>query len=476
MQKQKSKRFLIKRSRLALFFTDLTSLAISFFLAITLRGWLNQLINTPLEPIKGFWPLIALNVFLILVILAFMGLYKGYGIVAVVELRKLTVSIFISYIIFAFSAYLIGQGARLSRLVFIFSLLFCLILVPLSRFVIYNRFSKYKSWGENVVLIGSMDQLIDINNSLQKSKRLGFNPIAFLSTSDAKENLASLNGFPVDIFSIDRCKELTAAGINFAFYTSTEVSQNDPILNEICQLFPTVYFVLPGSSLSSLWVEVTDLLGRPTLKVRYYLLIDFYNHLKRIIEVAIVLLFSIISLPITALLAFLVYQEDGGPVFFKQDRVGKNGKIFGLMKFRTMVPNAESILASYLAANPKANEEYLEFHKLEKDPRVTKIGKFLRKFSLDEIPQCINVIKGDMNLVGPRAYMPHELDLSDETTQTILRVRPGMTGWWQVMGRNEATFSDRKKLDMYYITNWSIWIDYYILLKTGWVILSGQGK
>lgn len=476
MQEQKIKHNWISRSRLALVFIDLVSLAISFFLAITLRIWLNPLIKTPLEPIQGFWPLIVLNIFLIVVIFAFMGLYRGYGIVAVVELRKLTESLVFSYVIFAFSAYLIGQGARLSRLVFIFSLIFCLILVPLSRFVIYNRFSKYKSWGEKVVIIGSIDQLIEINHSLQKSKRLGFNPVSFLSTSQEKIDPRRIEGSLVETFSIQRCKELTNAGINFAFYTSKELSQEDPILNEICQQFSTVYYVLPGSSLSSLWVDVTDLLGRPSLKVRYYLLADFYNYLKRIIEVTIVLLFSIISLPITALLALLIYQEDGGPVFFKQDRVGKNGKIFSLLKFRTMVPDAESILASYLVANPKANEEYQEFHKLEKDPRVTNIGKFLRKFSLDEIPQCINVIKGDMNLVGPRAYMPHELDLNDETTLAILRVRPGMTGWWQVMGRNEASFEDRKKLDMYYITNWSIWVDYYILLKTGWVVISGEGK
>jgi lipopolysaccharide/colanic/teichoic acid biosynthesis glycosyltransferase len=172
----------------------------------------------------------------------------------------------------------------------------------------------------------------------------------------------------------------------------------------------------------------------------------------------------------------MIYLEDKGPVFYTQDRLGQNGKPFKLLKFRTMVMNAESILDQYLDENPEARNEYVQFHKLEKDPRVTRVGAILRKFSFDEVPQFLNVLHGDMNLVGPRAYMVHELDLKDETTKTILRVRPGVTGWWQVMGRNEATFTDRQRLDVYYIYNWSLWTDYYILIKTFWIILSGQGK
>lgn len=475
MQNQTKKNVQRNKSTWVLILIDLISIGLSFFLAIAIRELLNPVIHTPLEPIKGYWPLILLNVLIIFVIFTFQGLYRGYGTVAVVELRDLTQSLLIAYVILAFSAYLVGQGARLSRIVFVLSLVFCLFFVPLLRFMVYNLFSKNKSWGVKVIVIGTYEELQNITSRLSTSRRLGFNPVILLCTSPSLEK-KTFQGIPIQTFSNKVCRELSMSGINICFYASKELSGKDPVLNEICQIFPTVYYALPESNLSSLWVNVTDLLGRPTLEVRYYLLTPFYNHLKRFIEFVAVALFLLISLPITLILALLIYLEDKGPIFFTQDRLGLNGKTFKLIKFRTMVPDAESILNEYLASNPNAKKEYDEFHKLEKDPRVTKIGGFLRKFSLDEIPQFLNVINGDMNLVGPRAYMVHELDLNDETTQTILRVRPGVTGWWQVMGRNESTFVNRQKLDMYYITNWSTWVDYYILIKTVWVVISGQGK
>ncbi len=475
MQNQTKKKVQRNQSTWVLILIDLISIGLSFFLAVAIRELLNPVINTPLEPIKGYWPLILLNALIIFVIFTFQGLYRGYGTVAVVELRDLTQSLLIAYVILAFSAYLVGQGARLSRVVFILSLVFCLFFVPLFRFITYNLFSKNKSWGVKVAVIGTFEELQNITSRLSTSRRLGFNPVVLLCTSPSLEK-KTFQGIPIKAFSNKVCRELSMSGVNICFYASKELSEKDAVLNEICEVFPTVYYALPESNLSSLWVDVTDLLGRPTLEVRYYLLTPFYNHLKRIIEFVAVALVLLITLPITLILALLIYLEDNGPIFFTQDRLGLNGKTFKLIKFRTMVPEAESILQEYLLNNPDAKKEYDEFHKLEKDPRVTKIGGFLRKFSLDEIPQFLNVISGDMNLVGPRAYMVHELDLNDETTQTILRVRPGVTGWWQVMGRNESTFVNRQKLDMYYITNWSTWVDYYILIKTVWVVISGQGK
>ena len=140
-----------------------------------------------------------------------------------------------------------------------------------------------------------------------------------------------------------------------------------------------------------------------------------------------------------------------------------------------MVKNAEEILDTYLNNNPEAYAEYKEFHKLNDDPRITGLGKFLRKYSLDELPQLWNVLRGDMSLVGPRAYMPSELEDIGDFTDNILRVRPGMTGWWQVMGRHTTTFQARLRMDEYYISNWSLWMDLYIFYKTIWVVFGGTG-
>ena len=126
-------------------------------------------------------------------------------------------------------------------------------------------------------------------------------------------------------------------------------------------------------------------------------------------------------------------------------------------------------------SNPAANQEYQIYHKLANDPRVTRVGRFLRKFSLDELPQIWNILSGDLSLVGPRAYLPSECEEMGAYASLILRISPGLTGWWQVMGRHSTTFEERLRLDEYYLSNWSLWLDVFIIIKTVWIILSGKG-
>lgn len=140
-----------------------------------------------------------------------------------------------------------------------------------------------------------------------------------------------------------------------------------------------------------------------------------------------------------------------------------------------MVTDAEEDLATFLENNPTAREEYQKYHKLSVDPRITTVGRFLRKYSLDELPQLWNVLKGEMSLVGPRAYMVSEREEIGDFADIILRVHPGMTGWWQVMGRQTTSFSRRLRMDEYYISNWSPWMDLYIIYKTIWVVIQGTG-
>jgi lipopolysaccharide/colanic/teichoic acid biosynthesis glycosyltransferase len=164
-----------------------------------------------------------------------------------------------------------------------------------------------------------------------------------------------------------------------------------------------------------------------------------------------------------------------GPVIFIQKRMGKNGRIFNLYKFRTMYQDAEGRLDELLKSDWRLLREYQKHHKLKLDPRITPIGKLLRKTSLDEFPQVWNIIKGDMSLVGPRAYLPSELDEMGWSAAMIHQVTPGLTGWWQVMGRHDVSFKERLRLDEYYISNFSLWIDLYILIKTIFVVLRGKG-
>ena len=196
---------------------------------------------------------------------------------------------------------------------------------------------------------------------------------------------------------------------------------------------------------------------------------------KRVIDIIAGLVGTILLIPITigVYIARKILKEDDGPIFYDQLRIGKNGKIFKMYKYRSMVIGADDKLKEYLAENEEAREEYSKYKKLKKDPRITKLGNFLRKTSLDEFPQFINVLKGDMSLVGPRPYLQREKDDMGEYYKYIIQCKPGITGYWQTTGRSGVTFQDRLKMDYDYYQNRNLKIDLKLLGKTNVVKKEG---
>ncbi|MFA7083825.1 MAG: sugar transferase [Arcobacteraceae bacterium] len=198
--------------------------------------------------------------------------------------------------------------------------------------------------------------------------------------------------------------------------------------------------------------------------------------IKFIFEKLLVLCIFPFALLLHLFLTILIKYDSKGSVLFKQKRLGEKKQIFSCYKYRTMYENGEQILKKYLKENPAEIEHYQIYHKYKNDPRITKIGKYLRASSLDEFPQFYNILRGDMNLIGPRPYMLNESDkIGKYNEDTILKVKPGLTGFWQVSGRNKLTFQDRIELDIWYIQNWSLWIDFVIFMKTIKVVLSKIG-
>jgi len=206
-------------------------------------------------------------------------------------------------------------------------------------------------------------------------------------------------------------------------------------------------------------------------------LLDAKNLLiKHLLEKVLVLIILPFMLLVHLLLYSLIKKDSKGKVLFKQKRLGKNGKLFSCYKYRTMYEDNEKMLEEYLEQNPEEIKYYDKYHKYKNDPRITKIGKILRKTSLDELPQFFNVIRGDMNLIGPRPYMENEVyKIQKEHLEIIGNVKPGITGFWQVSGRNHLSFFQRTQLDIWYIQNWSLWIDFVIFLKTIKVVLFKVG-
>lgn len=202
-----------------------------------------------------------------------------------------------------------------------------------------------------------------------------------------------------------------------------------------------------------------------------------YKFTKRIIDIIGSIIGILILIPTTLIiyLARKVLKEDKGPLFYEQLRYGKNGKVFRLYKFRSMCIGADKKLKEYLENNDEAREEFEKTHKLQNDPRITKIGNFLRKSSLDELPQMINILKGDMSFVGPRPVVEKEVEEYGTNKDKFLSVRPGLTGYWQVNGRSNTTYEERIKMELYYVDNCSLWLDIKIFFKTFITVFKKEG-
>lgn len=197
-----------------------------------------------------------------------------------------------------------------------------------------------------------------------------------------------------------------------------------------------------------------------------------YLFLKRGADIILAIMGLIVTIPLFIILIVIIKLEDRGPAFYKHKRVGKHGKNIYIYKFRSMVQNSEEVFKKF---TKEQKEEYEKFYKLENDPRITKVGKFIRKTSLDEIPQLLNILKGDMSFVGPRPVVTNELSKFGENSKLLLSVKPGLTGLWACSGRSDTTYEERVALELYYIQNRSVKLDTICFAKTFKSVLKGRG-
>ncbi|MBI2976593.1 MAG: sugar transferase [Chloroflexi bacterium] len=223
--------------------------------------------------------------------------------------------------------------------------------------------------------------------------------------------------------------------------------------------------------LLSTGLHIKELASVPLIGVNRVRLTGTDVALKKLLDVGLALAALLALAPVMLVVAILVKLDSSGPVLYRRQVMGLNGRQFGALKFRTMHINGDAILA----ANPELMDELATTHKLKGDPRITRVGWVLRKYSLDELPQLFNVIRGDMSLVGPRMISPPELKQYGQWATNLLTVRPGITGLWQVSGRSDVTYEERVRLDMFYVRNYSIWLDLQLIFRTIPVVLSGKG-
>jgi Undecaprenyl-phosphate galactose phosphotransferase WbaP len=248
-----------------------------------------------------------------------------------------------------------------------------------------------------------------------------------------------------------------------------------PIVESLSRTFPRVIVVPDLFGLSTPDVELRDVHNVLALELRQNLLYRRNIIAKRILDLVILVLTLPVTLTAGTLIAAAVWLDGGRPIFFGQDRLGKGGRPFRAWKFRTMVRDADAVLKRALQEDADLRAEWEGSQKLRRDPRLTRVGRVLRRFSMDELPQLWNVLQGRMSLVGPRPIVEEEMPRYGADFDLYRQVLPGLTGLWQVSGRSDTSYAERIWLDTSYVRNWSVWMDLIILARTLWVVLSGIG-
>ena len=453
-------------------FADIISLACAFSFALLASNFLS------LSSIDMARHLFYMPFIISMFIMAFYlrGLYPGFGIDVVEELKTLTYSITIVFALVATLSYLIKGAWDYSRVVFLLSWFISIPLVPLGRSFIKKSFGDKNWWGIPVVIIGAGDTGEKVINSLHKHKYLGLRPV--VAVDDDADKWGYFEDVPV-IGGVNVLPELSQKlGIDHAIIAIQNIPRKklQEWIQDYNKYFPHLLVISDIFGLSSLWVASRDLGGILGLEVQNKLLKRSSKFKKRIFDIILASALSLIALPLISIISICIWLDSKGKIFFKQLRMGINDSRFNIIKFRTMHLDAEKRLNELLKHNPELKAEYEIYHKMKNDPRLTQVGKFLRKFSFDELPQFINVIKGEMSLIGPRAYMPWEKVKMNGHQEIILKVKPGISGLWQVTDRNQSSFEERNLTDVYYISNWSMFLDFYIVARTISVIFLGRGS
>ena len=355
-----------------------------------------------------------------------------------------------------------------SRLWLMSGWVFAGIAVLILRAVHRNRLRKAGLWNVATLLVGNGMTAMDTRLALESERGMGYTiaatieklPEAFLKAGRSWERLCADHGADYVVIALDGA-ELDNAGSSIAQLTRENVPfsispprRNLPILDMAPQ-----YFFSHDIKLLTYNSGLEQPLPR---------------FIKRAFDVTVAGSMLLVLSPVMLVVSLLI-KRDGGTAFYGHPRLGRNGTTFKCLKFRSMIANSQEVLMRHLAANPEAQVEWEADQKLKNDPRITKFGAFIRRTSLDELPQLINVLNGEMSLVGPRPIVTNEVSKYDRDIAHYYRVSPGITGLWQVSGRNDVTYDQRVQMDSWYVRNWSLWHDVAILCKTVPALLNRSG-
>jgi Undecaprenyl-phosphate galactose phosphotransferase WbaP len=448
--------------------SDVVTLILLFWLAVFGRHMV-----TPTYALSSYFDLTP-SILMLIGAFCLQGLYPGALLHPAEEIRRTFNAITLVFLVMASVSFLWRNAETYSRAVFLVTWIAGAPIVLFTRQITRLTLARKEWWGVSAVVLGSGAAAQRVMRGLRTGKR-GVRVMGVLSerpTRDWPEDLPPMLG---DLRRAPILARLRAA--RYAIVAMPELSNLElrRLIQDHCAGFSHVLLIpdLPG--LCSLDISAREVGGEVGFELPQRLFHTDAALIKRSLDLLVSSLAILFLSPLFLLVAAVVKLTSKGPVFFGHKRNGRAGKSFQALKFRTMVHHADRVLAAHLEAHPEDREEWLRDQKLKHDPRVTLIGKWLRRFSLDELPQLFNVLIGNMSLIGPRPIVESEIGKYGQGYALYTRVRPGISGLWQVSGRNNTTYAARVAFDEYYVRNWSIWMDAYILVRTVKVVFTAEG-
>lgn len=399
------------------------------------------------------------------------GLYPGILLPPADEIKKFSICLFFGFCGIGASIF-IDDGAKNERWPMIIGIVsaipVAIVLIPMGREIARRVFGKLRWYGVPAVIYSNGDSCYPVIQRLINRPDYGYKPAIIIDKQATAQTM--YKDIPVFPSSDELLSVIKKTGIKVAILCDYHED-----MDKINSNYRYTLQIPQVQDVNNISTDVRDMGGILGFSSTHNLTKITSLALKRFVDLFLLLISAWATIPLTLVVAFLVKITSKGPVFYGHKRIGKNGKEFKCWKFRSMVIDADKQLEKILAENPEMRKEWERSQKFENDPRVTKIGNFLRKTSIDEIPQFFNVLTGEMSFIGPRPVTKPELEKYGKKADYILSVKPGLSGMWQISGRSETSYEERVTLDSYYIQNWSVWLDMWIILKTVFVVLKGKG-
>lgn len=353
-----------------------------------------------------------------------------------------------------------------------------IILLPLMRLFTKLALNKIGIWQRDTIIIGTGPNAVEAYKAIIGEKNLGCNVVLFIGEVNSDNRKRDILGTPVEYIGLDFLNKHKDKNTQFIIAVENEEyrTRNSWLQSLMSKKyrFVSVIPTLRGIPLDSTNMSFIFSHEVMIFQMDQGLMKLSSRIIKRLFDIVMSILILLLFSPLVIII-ILKIKKDGGEVLYRHERIGKNGRLFNCLKFRTMAINSQQLLTELLEQDPLVREEWKNSFKLKNDPRVTKIGQFLRLTSLDELPQLFNVFKGDMSLVGPRPIIQEELARYQDQVEYYLMSKPGMTGLWQVSGRSDVDYESRVYFDAWYVKNWSMWHDIIIMLKTILVVLRREG-